>query len=63
MRAPTEQLKAAAPSAFGPRGDEHLDGIAHAYNKAFQVTPQRCALGFPRPLRGLGAPERRRWAA
>jgi hypothetical protein len=27
-------------------------------NYAFQPTPSRCALGFPRPLRGLGAAER-----
>jgi hypothetical protein len=27
-------------------------------NNAFQPTPSRCALGFPRPLRGLGAAER-----
>jgi hypothetical protein len=27
-------------------------------NNAFHATPPRCALGFPRPLRGIGARER-----
>ena len=29
-------------------------------NNAFQPTPSRCALGFPRSLRSLGAAERGR---
>ena len=32
-------------------------------NNAFQPTPSHCALGFPRPLRGLGAAERGRESA
>jgi hypothetical protein len=43
------------------RGEEQLNWKACAYNKRFQPTPQRCALGFPRPLRGLGAAEPRRY--
>jgi hypothetical protein len=41
-------------------GNEQLGLKPRAYNKRFQPTPPRCARGFPRPLRGLGAAEPRR---